>query len=144
MNDYGYISSTEVRKNFSDTINNALYSKPQLIRRNRNDVLLVGKDIVFNMLENLRIKLVIRKDGNTFYTENNVLEDIIGWGKTKDEAIEDFINCLDAYAHDYYDNFQVYSKTERGKRDLPYVFRVICSTSLEDIKGMLVCQDGKN
>lgn len=144
MNDYGYISSSEVRKNFSETINNALYSKPQLIRRNKNDVLLVGKDIVFEMLENLRIKITIRKDGNTFYTENSVLEDIIGWGNTQEEAINDFVKYLDIYAHEYYDNFQLYSKTERGKKDLPYVFRVICSTSLDDIKGMLICQNGKN
>lgn len=144
MNDYGYISSSEVRKNFSETINNALYSKPQLIKRNKNDILLVGKDIVFNMLENLRIKLIIKKDKDMYYTENNVMEDIIGWGNTKEEAINDFVNFLDAYAHDYYENFQVYSKTERGKRDLPYVFRVICSTSMEDVKSMLICQDGKN
>lgn len=144
MNDYGYISSSEVRKNFSDTINNAIYSKPQLIKRNKNDVMLISKDTVFDMLENLRIKLVIKKDKNTYYTENEVLEDIIGWGNTKQEAIDDFIKFLDIYAHDYYDNFQVYSKTERGKKDLPYVFRVICSTSLEDIKSMLICQDGKN
>lgn len=144
MNDYGYISSSEVRKNFSETINNAIYSKPQLIRRNRNDMVLVGKDLVFNMLENLRIKVIIKKDGKTFYTENDKLEDIVGWGSTKEEAINDFINYLDVYAHEYYSNFELYSKTERGKKDLPYVFRVICSSSIEDIKGMLICQDGKN
>lgn len=144
MNDYGYISSSEVRKNFSETINNAIYSKPQLIRRNKNDMVLAGKDLVFSMLENLRIKVTIRKDRNTFYTENDTLEDIVGWGSTREEAINDFINYLDVYAHEYYSNFELYSKTERGKKDLPYVFRVICSSSIEDIKGMLICQDGKN
>ena len=144
MNDYTYIASSEVRKNFSETINNALYSKPQLIRRNSNDLVLLGKDIVFNMLENLRIKLTIRKDKNTYYTENEIFEDIIGWGNSKEEAIDDFVKFLDAYAHDYYNNFEIYSKTERGKKDLPYVFRVICSTSIEDVKDMLICQDGKN
>lgn len=144
MNDYNYINSSDVRKNFSETINNAIYSKPQLIRRNRNDVLLVGKDLVFNMLEKLRINVRLIKDDNTYFTQNDVMEDIIGWGNTQEEAIDDFINNLDVYAHEYYSNFEFYSKTERGKNDLPYIFRIICSTSIDDVKGMLICRNGKN
>lgn len=72
------------------------------------------------------------------------MEDIIGWGDSKQEAIDDFINSLDVYAHDYYDNFQVYSKTARGKKDLPYVLRIISASELDDIKSMIICQDGKN
>ena len=144
MNDYGYVNSSDARKNFSETISNALFSKPQLIRRNKNDVVIASKDLVFDMLEHLRIELFIKKDKNTYYTENNVLEDIIGWGNTKEEAIDDFVKALDVYAHDYYENFQLYSKTERGKKDLPYIFRVFCSSSFDDIKDMLICQDGKS
>ena len=91
-----------------------------------------------NQLNIQKIKLTVNKDNNIYYTENEVLEDIIGWGNSKEEAINDFINFLIAYAHDYYDNVKEYSKTKRGKNDLPYILKIINSSSIEDIKQMLV------
>lgn len=144
MNDYSYISATDTRKNFSETINKALYHRPQIIKRNRKNLFLISKDSVFSMLDNLKIDITIFKgEDGLYFTENNVLEDIIGYGETKDKAIDDFINALDVYAHEYYDNYSFYSKTIRGKKDLPYVFKLMCASCNEDLKDMLICHDGK-
>lgn len=144
MNDYSYISATDARKNFSETINEAMYNRPQIVKRNKNNLLLISKDSVYDMLDNFKIDITIHKgEDGVYFTENLILEDIIGYGETKDKAIDDFISALDVYAHEYYDNYSFYSKTIRGKKDLPYVFKVMCASSNESLKDMLICHDGK-
>ena len=144
MNDYPFLSVTEARNNFSETFNNTIYVKPQIIKKSKNDTLLIKKEEVFRILDSMKIDITISKEDGMFLTSNEIMPDIIGWGNTKEEAVDDFIEFLDAYAHDYYDNYDTYSKTERGKRDLPYIFKVICAKSNESLRGMLVCHDGKN
>lgn len=145
MHDYPYISATDARNNFSETFNNTIYVKPQIIKKSKNDVLLIKQEEVFRILDSMKISVVINKDEDgTYFTSNEVMPDIIGWGKTKDEAIDDFITFLDVYAHDYYNNYETYSKTERGRKDLPYIFKVMCASSFDSLRGMLICRDGKN
>lgn len=121
-------------------INNAVYNKPQFINVDDKDLIFINKETVFDMLEHIKIKIVIKKDENLYYTQNNVMEDIIGWGKTRNEAVDDFVKYLDIYVHDYYDNFKVYCNTERGKRDMPYILKIICSKNVNSIKNMLVLE----
>ena len=145
MHDYPYISATNARNSFSETFNNAIYVKPQIIKKSKNDALLIKQEEVFNILDSMKVDIVINKDKDgTFFTSNEVMPDIIGWGNSKEEAIDDFIKFLDVYAHDYYDNYETYSKTKRGKNDLPYIFKVMCADSFDSLRGMLVCHDGKN
>ena len=144
MNDYPYIGITEARNNFSETFNSTIYVKPQIIKKSKHDAILIKQEEVFKILDSIKIDVTIKKEDGTYFTSNEVMPDIIGWGNTKEEAIDDFIKFLDVYAHDYYDNYDAYSKTERGKRDLPYIFKVMCAKSIESLRGMLVCHDGKN
>ena len=144
MNDYPYISATEARKSFSETIDNAVYHRPQFIKRTRNNVVVMGQELVNRMLNDLKLILTVEEDNGLYIVYSETLEGVLASASDREEAIEAYCRELDEYAHEYYDNFELYSNSPNRKHHLPYILRIACSSSLEDLKGMLECQPGKN
>lgn len=144
MTEYPYISATEARKNFSEVINNTIYVKPQIIKRNKNDVLMMHQNQMLAILDAMKLDVDVHREDDAYVITNEIMEGAMGWGKTKEEAIDDFCNFLDVLAHQFYKDYERMIKTEQGKRELPFVFKIMCANSFQDIKDMLICHDGKN
>lgn len=144
MNDYDYISATEVRNNFSDTLNGAVYIKPQIIKRNSNYALLMSQKQVFDLLDQMKLHAIIEKDSDgSFLATCKEIEDLHGTGKTKEDALNDLSAYLDIYAHEFYAHYESFVNSNR-KAHLPYIFKVMTASSDYELKDMFVCQDGKN
>jgi len=141
-----YQAATIVRKNFSDTIDKAIYERPQFINRTKDHAVLIGADIFKSILASVLVHYTSQYDkkSNTFVFVAEEISDIISYGQTEEEALDDLAKALLEYAHEYYDEFGLYSRTPNRKAHLPYVVKMLMLDDPQKIKELLVCQNGKN
>jgi len=139
-------SATVVRNNFSDTIDKAIYDRPQFINRTKDLALLVGAELLNNILSSAVIHYSAEydKSSKTYVLTNAEIDDILASGETLEDALNDLSNNLLEYAHEYYDEFGLYSRTPNRKAHLPYVIRILMLENPQNVKEMLVCQNGKS
>lgn len=133
-----YINSTEVRKDFSSTIDRVIYCKPQFVQRTHNRMVMIEEGELNSLLSNLTIPVkFIKEDDGSFIATNSVIEDVFSAGATKETAMSELCKDLIEYAQDYYDDYDLYSKTPNRKKHAPYVMRILSSPSMESVRGML-------
>ena len=133
-----YINSTDVRKDFSATLDNVIHEKPQFVKRTHNRMIFIEEGEFNRLFSSLMIpvKIVKEKDGS-FIATNSVMEDVFSTGKTKEEAIDNLCDDLIEYAADYYADYELYSKAPNRKNHAAYVMRIISSPSNEEVKEIL-------
>ena len=133
-----YISSTDVRKEFSSTIDKVIHCKPQFVQRTHNKMVMIEEGELNSLLSvfNIPVKFIKENDGS-FLATNSVIEDVFSTGATKEEAMSELCKDLIEYAQEYYDNYDLYSKTPNRKKHAPYVMRILSSPSVESVRGML-------
>ena len=133
-----YINATDVRKDFSRTIDNVIHIKPQFIKRTHNHLVFIEEKELNHLLSNLKIHVSFtREDNGTYIATNSVIEDVFSTGATKQEAIDSLCKELIEYANEYYDEYDLYSKTPNRKDHAAYVMRILSSSSIEAVKEML-------
>ncbi len=126
------ISSTEVRKNWSEVIDTVVRKKPVFIKRNR-DVLtflsLEQLDIILDFFV-LNMNIYLEEDGS--YTASIDEIDLAGNARTQDEVIELICDDLIEYADEYMENFDLYYHSSNRKSHFPYIYKVIAHESDRD------------
>lgn len=141
----GYINATDVRKCFSETLDGAVYGKPQYIKRTRNHVIMISEDMLLSLLENAKLHVSVNKnEDGSFFVLCDEIEDIISTGGSAEEALTAFCEYVSDYANEYYENYDLYSRAPNRKPHLPYVMRILSSPTAENVKEMLICQAGRN
>ena len=138
-----YKNATDVRKEFSETINSALYIKPQFIKRNRNILLLLSDDLIVELLSTIKLDVVVEKNKGLYIVYSNEIDNLLASGNTQEEAIDNYCLELYEYACQYYEEYNLYSSSPNHKSNLAYVLRVLCLNDVAEIKGMIKCQVGK-
>jgi len=84
-----YINATDVRKDFSATIDNTVHCKPQFIRRTHNHMIFIEEGEFNRLLSAVTIPVqFIREDDGTYIVTNPVIEDVFSIGETREEALE--------------------------------------------------------
>ena len=133
-----YINATEVRREFSQTIDNAIYSKPQFIKRTHNHLILIKEEELNSLLSDYRFDVAfIEEDDGTYIAKISIIEDVFATGVTKQEALDSLCTELIEYAEEYYANYDLYTKTSNRKSHAPYVLKILSSPSIEAVKEML-------
>jgi len=133
-----YINSTDVRKDFSNTIDNAIHSKPQFIQRTHNHMVFIEEGELNRLLSGITIKIKFTKeDDGSYIVTNQVIEDVFSTGDTKEEAINNLCKDLIEYAQDYYADYELYSRAPNRKNQAAYVMRILSAPSIESVKEML-------
>ena len=133
-----YINSTDVRKEFSSTIDKVIHCKPQFVQRTHNKMVMIEEGELNGLLSSLSIPVKLeREDDGSFLATNSVIEDVFSVGATKEAAINELCKDLIEYAHEYYDEYDIYSKSPNRKKHAPYVMRILSSPSEESVRGML-------
>jgi hypothetical protein len=118
------MSATDVRKEFSGFLDSAI-QQPQFTRR-RRQIYVTFPYETLEILFPVKILLrVHRDDDGSYYTENKVLPDIIGFGETKEKAVDSFIDDVVRYAYEYNDNYALYSASPNRAAHLPVVMKIL-------------------
>ena len=83
----------------------------------------------------------IEDDGSV--TLSMVDVDLVVNADTIEAAKSELINDLVEYAEEYYQNFELYSRSSNRKDPLPLVMKVLTAASKEELEDAVQCQNGK-
>ena len=140
-----YQNATDVRTHFSQTLDHAVYHRPQFIRRTHNRVVMLGTDMLSSVLPYavFHLRFIPEEDGSVIAVCDEI-EDVIGTGGTEAEAEHSFIEAMQEYAEEYYREYELYSRAPNRKAHLPYILRVLAADSADEIRRTMLCPAGRN
>lgn len=145
MNEVLYQQATAVRNDFSTVMDKAIYEKPQLISRTKDQLVLIGTDMLNTMLQSATVHVGIEPgdDGLLLYQLEEI-SDIFTEASSDADALDVLAADLLEYAKTYYTDFALYSHSQNRVRHLPYVMRALALGTPAKVRDMLVCQAGKS
>jgi len=119
-------------------------SKLKFIQRNHDKMILLGYDTMLALLERytLTIKKYIEEDGSITLSLNEI--DLIENAKNEEDAKRKLGKAILEYASDYYNDYELYSKSPNRKNQLPYIIKALIIDDPERIGNLLVCLDCEN
>ena len=123
------MQASEVRKNFAETLNESEYRKPQIFRRRSTEFAIMTMDDLYDLLGMAVIPVTVQQSEGAFIVTSELMEDIIAIGNTMQDALAAFEKELRDYAHEYYENFALYSNAPNRKHHAPYIFRILAATN---------------
>ena len=138
-----YQNASEVRKNWSVTLDSVVYERPVFINRTRDQVAMVNTDLLLRLLAYCKYHVISEKedDGSvTCYVEELQL---VENAPEKEECINKVVAAMKDYAVDYYSQFSYWSSAPNRVSHVPYVIKLLISSD-DMIREDIICQDGKN
>ena len=132
--------ATTVRKEWSAVCDSVIHEKPKFIKRTRDKMWFSNLETISEILEVYHFTtLKYIEDDNTI---NEI--DLIENGRNEQEARLNMGKAILDYALEYYNEYQMYSRSPNRKKHIPYIFKALIIDDPEKIGDMLQCQNGKN
>ena len=136
--------ATTVRKEWSAVCDSVIHEKPKFIKRTRDKMWFSNLETISEILEVYHFTtLKYIEDDNTITLSLNEI-DLIENGRNEQEARLNMGKAILDYALEYYNEYQMYSRSPNRKKHIPYIFKALIIDDPEKIGDMLQCQDGKN
>ena len=131
------IPATDIRNNFSHTIDKAIREKPVAFKRNRDKLMLLSNEQVIGLLKGYSFKpvYIAEEDGSVTATLEGF--DLVINAADRAQAITGLAEELIEYAQEYYDQFQLYFASNNRQQHYPYILRVLLSEDLDEVKGFI-------
>jgi hypothetical protein len=99
---------------------------PKLIKRRKQRFIAMDTSVI-DLLTPQKFSLRLVKDiDGAYFTENDLVDDIIGFGSTKQEAIASFKEDLAAFAALYFDDYHTMVAAPNRREQLPYALKARC------------------
>ena len=136
--------ATTVRKEWSAVCDSVIHEKPKFIKRTRDKMWFSNLETISEILEVYHFTtLKYIEDDNTITLSLNEI-DLIENGRNEQEARLNMGKAILDYALEYYNEYQMYSRSPNRKKHIPYIFKALIIDNPEKIGDMLQCQNGKN
>ena len=137
------LNATDVRKNWSVTLDSVVRERPAYIKRTRDNLALLNMDTLSYVLEGYKYsaELFIEKDGSVTLSADYL--DLVVNAKDEEQAKKALASDIKEYAEDYYENYAVWSVAPNRKSHIPYVLKALALNESQ-IAEELVCRSGKN
>ena len=137
-------NATEVRKNWSMTIDSVVHERPAFISRTHDSIAMIDENLLMELLRDYKYHLSIdvEEDGSftAFLDELELVEN----APTKEECIDVIISAMKDYAVDYYNEFSYWSKAPNRAPHIPYVIKILVSSDNRILEDIIICQIGEN
>ena len=136
--------ATNVRKEWSSVCDSVIHEKPKFIKRTRDKMWFSNLETIYDILQvyQFTASKYIEDDGFVTLSLNEI--DLVENGKDEYEARINMGKAILEYALDYYNEYEMYSRSPNRKKHIPYIFKAVIIDSPEKIGDMLQCQDGEN
>ena len=137
------IYSSEARKHFGETLDKVdEYKVPVEVKKKiaggTKDFIFISKESYQSLLDQVRLDVtVINEDDGSVTLELEVL-DLLAWGKSIEEALDDLAEDLLNYAEEYKSEIQAYLNAPNRKNHYIYLLKVWTRDTKEEVKNMLV------
>ena len=136
--------ATTVRKEWSAVCDSVIHEKPKFIKRTRDKMWFSNLETMADILQAYHFTAMkyIEDDGSVTLSLNEI--DLVENGKNEQEARYNLAKSILEYSLDYYNEYEMYSRSPNRKKHIPYIFKALIIDDLEKIGDILQCQDGKN
>ena len=136
--------ATTVRKEWSAVCDSVIHEKPKFIKRTRDRMWFSNLETISDILQVYQFTVLkyIEDDGSITFSLNEI--DLVENGKNEQEVRLNMGKAILEYALDYYNEYEMYSRSPNRKKHIPYIFKALIMDNPEKIGDMLQCQDGKN
>lgn len=136
--------ATTVRKEWSAVCDSVIHEKPKFIKRTRDKMWLSSLEIMSEILEAYEFTAIrcMEEDGSVTLSLNEM--DLIENGRDEHEARLKLGEAILEYSLEYYNEYEMYSRSPNRRKHIPYIFKALIIDDSEKIGDMLQCRDGKN
>ena len=136
-------NASDVRKNWSMTIDSVVHERPAFITRTHDNIAMLNEVTLTELLRNYKFNIIIDKESDGSVT--GFLEELQLVENAEDTTacIDKMIAAMRDYAMDYYNEFSYWSKAPNRSQHIPYVVKILISSD-DMIKEDMICQNGKN
>ena len=137
------MNATDVRKNWSVTVDTVLHERPAYIKRTRDMIAMFNMQTMNELLRAYEFKAskFVENDGSITLSLDDM--DLVVNDKDLKTARKSMASEIKEYAEDYYDNFAVWSVAPNRKSHIPYVMKALALDESE-IEEVLICRAGRN
>lgn len=138
-----YQNASEVRKNWSMTIDSVIHVRPAFINRTHDRFVMLDEGLLSGILSSFKYHVTIEEEDDGSLTGYVEELQLVENASTRNELLSEIVFAMKDYAMDYYNDFSYWSKAPNRADHIPYVIKILTSdekTILEE----LVCQDGGN
>lgn len=136
--------ATDVRKEWSSVCDSVIHEKPKFIKRTRDKMWFSNLETMSEILQaySFTAKKFVEPDGSISLSLNEI--DLIVNGADEKSARLNMGNDIMEYSLEYYENYELYSRTPNRKGHIPYIFKALIMDDSEKIGDIIQCQDGEN
>jgi len=119
------LKSTDVRKNWSQFMDEVKWVKPAFIMRKRDKIAVLSGELLEFILKeyNLTVSVFIEEDGS--YTGSFNELDIASNSPDLETLKVKLVSDLREYAEEYINEFKLYFNSPNRKNHFPYIYRVL-------------------
>ncbi len=137
------LSATEVRKNWSLTLDSVIRNRPAYIKRTRDNVALNDVNTLNIILSGYKYQANKLTEPDGSITLSMVDLDIVANDYDEEAAKKRLAAYIKEYAEEFYGEFHLWSSAPNRKPHIPYVVKAL-SLEVDEIMEDIVCLDGKN
>lgn len=136
------LNATDVRKNWSITLDRVAREKPAYVKRTHDNVAIVSVSTLNLMLSGYHFYADKFKEKDGSVTLSAVDLDIVVNEANEDAARKRLAEYIKEYAEEFYEEYEVWSKAPNRVKHIPYIFKAL-SLSESAVEGDIICRDGK-
>ncbi len=136
--------ATDIRKEWSTACDDVIHKKPKFIKRTRDKMWFSNLEIMGELLNAYQFTATRyeEEDGSVTLSLNEI--DIIENAKNEQEARMLVAQSILEYSLEYYNEYEMYSRSENRKAHIPYIFKALIMDDPEKIGEAITCQNEKN
>jgi len=137
------LSATDVRKNWSVTIDSVIRNRPAYVKRTHDNLAIINVTTLNSLLAGYKYnaKKYTEEDGSV--TLSLVDIDIVVNDHDEVSAKKRLAENIKEYAEEFYEEFSVWSSAPNRKSHIPYIVKAL-TLNTDEISKDIVCQNGKN
>ncbi len=136
------INATDVRKNWSITLDNVAHERPAYIKRTHDNVAIFSISTLNMMLAGYHFNAKKFKENDGSVTLSSLDLDIVVNDVNEEAAKRRLAEYIKEYAEEFYSEYSYWSKAPNRQSHIPYVFKAL-TLDTESVMEDIICQNGK-
>lgn len=135
-------NATDVRKNWSETLEEAVREKPVFLKRVRDHLVLIDTEM-FSELIPAKLNVILSKEDDNSITAEFEELDLLENAEDSEIAINNLIKSLIEYSKDYYNELSYWHTASNRKTHFQYVIKALLLNDIGKIReNMILVKEG--
>ncbi len=143
MVDSLYQKASDVRKNWSMTIDSVVHERPAFINRTHDSIAMLDDRLLAGLLRDYKFHITFDEEEDGSITGYEEELQLVENAPDRETCIAGMISAMRDYALDFYREFAYWSQAPNRVSHIPYVIKLLISSD-EAIAEDIQCQNGKN